>query len=119
MAGYLDELDQAFLTIDIGQGPLDFQIDTGFSGTLVVSEELFDASLASPAGTIEAKLAADQTWTFQRYWLQFDWLGKSVVTRILVGPGRECLVGTELLNPHRLAIDYGKRMVDLVCNPDW
>lgn len=44
MAGYLDELDQAFLTIDIGQGPLVFQIDKGYSGTLVVSEELFDAS---------------------------------------------------------------------------
>jgi hypothetical protein len=54
LAGYLDELDQAFLTIDTGQGALDFQ-----------------------------------------------------------------LVGTALLNPHRLEIDYGKRTVDLISNPDW
>ncbi len=57
MAGYLDELDQAFLTIDTGQGALDFQIDTGFSGALVVGHELFDASRATPSGTIEAALA--------------------------------------------------------------
>jgi predicted aspartyl protease len=119
LVGYLDELDQAFLTIDIGQGPLDFQIDTGFSGTLVVSEELYDASRATPAGTIDAKLAADQIWTFQRYWLEFDWLGKAVLSRILVGPGRECLIGTEFLNPHRLEIDYGQRIVELVSNSDW
>lgn len=44
MAGYLDELDQTFFRIDIGQGLLDFQIDKGYSGTLGVNEELFDAS---------------------------------------------------------------------------
>ena len=58
MEGLVDELDEAFLTIDFGQGPLDFQIDTGFSGTLIVGEELFGPSQATPAGTIEARLAA-------------------------------------------------------------
>ena len=29
MDGFLDELHEAFLTVDLGQGPLDFQIDTG------------------------------------------------------------------------------------------
>ena len=32
--GFLDELLQAFLTLDIDQGPLDFLVDTGFAGTL-------------------------------------------------------------------------------------
>ena len=76
MDGLIDQLNEAFLTIDFGQGPLDFQIDTGFSGTLIVGEELFDASRATPAGTIEARLAADQSWVYQRYRL----------TRMLPGP---------------------------------
>ena len=42
MHGFLDELDQAFLTFPLGNMPLDFQIDTGFSGTLIVGEEFFD-----------------------------------------------------------------------------
>ncbi len=37
MEGFIDELRQGFLTVDIGVGPLDFMIDTGFSGTLVVA----------------------------------------------------------------------------------
>ena len=38
MDGHLDERNQAFLTLDFGQGPLDFEVDTGFAGTLVVDE---------------------------------------------------------------------------------
>jgi len=117
--GLIDQLNEAFLTIDLGQGPLEFQIDTGFSGTLIVGEELFDASRATPAGTIEARLAADQSWIYQRYDVEFDWLGKRTLVRILVGPGTECLVGTQLLDPHRLEIDYGQRSVRLVANPTW
>jgi predicted aspartyl protease len=117
--GLLDDLDEAFLTLDFGQGPLDFQIDTGFSGTLVVGEELFDPSQAKRAGTIEARLAADQTWIYERFDVEFDWLGKRTEVRILVGPGKECLLGTQLLVPHRLDIDYGQRSVRLVPNPKW
>jgi hypothetical protein len=29
MHGFLDELSQAFLTVQLGDTPLDFQIDTG------------------------------------------------------------------------------------------
>ena len=119
MEGFVDDLNEALLTIDFGQGRLDFQVDTGFSGTLIVGEELFDASQATPAGTIEALLAADQSWTYQRYDVQFEWLGQQALVRVLIGPGKECLVGTELLNPHRLTIDYGQRTVRLTPNPDW
>lgn len=119
MEGHLDELNQAFLTIDFGQGPLDFHIDTGFSSTLVIGEELFDRSGATPAGTIEAELAAQQVWIYERFDIQFTWLGQQVLVRALIGPGKECLIGTELLNPHRLEIDFGKRTVQLICNPGW
>lgn len=119
MDGYLDELDQAFLAIDFGQGPRDFQIDTGFTGTFVVGEELFDTSRATPSGTVEAALAAGRTWTFPCYDVQVDWLGQRILVRVLVGPGRDCLIGTVLLNPHRLEIDYGRRTVRLDRNQDW
>ncbi len=52
MHGFLDELDQAFFTFQLGGQPLDFQIDTGFSGTLIVGEELFDPTCGTPVGTM-------------------------------------------------------------------
>ena len=54
--GYLYELDQTFLTLGIRQGPPDFQIDSRFSETLAVGEELFDASRATTAGMIEVRV---------------------------------------------------------------
>ena len=39
---------------------------------------------------------------------------------ILVGPGKECFLGTDLLNPHRLEIDFRTRtvrlMIDMQCS---
>jgi clan AA aspartic protease len=117
--GYLDERNQAFLTLDFGQGPLDFEIDTGFAGTLVVGEELFDSARATPAGYAEADLASEQSYVYPCFFVELPWHGETVLAQVLIGPGTECLIGTELLNPHRLEIDYGKRTVQLQRNPSW
>lgn len=119
MDGFLDELDRACLTLDIGQGPLDFEIDTGFHGTLVIGEELFEAAAAAPVGPVEADLAGDQRCVFDSYQLDFVWLGQPVRVQILVGPGKQCLLGTVLLAPHRLEIDYAQRQVRLVPQHTW
>lgn len=119
MNGFLDELDQAFLTIDYGQGELDFLVDTGFNGSLLIGDALFDPAKAKFVGTIDAELAAGQTCELRRYELSFLWLGRKIRTRILLGADKECLVGTQLLNPHRLMIDYSQRTVSLVSAADW
>lgn len=119
MLGFLDELKQAFLTVDIGQGPLDFQVDTAFIGTLLVGEELFDPSEAIAAGKVQADLAATLEFEFPQYLVAFEWLGQVIEAHILIGPGKECLLGTEFLSPHRLEIDYEARTVKLIPNPNW
>ncbi|MDA1055327.1 MAG: hypothetical protein O3C40_33315 [Planctomycetota bacterium] len=113
MKGFVDELNQPFLTLDFGQGELDFLVDTGFIGTLVVGEELFDASNAASAGYVEAELAAGQLYTFACHFVEFEWFGKMTRIRILLAPGTECLLGSQLLAPNRLEIDYEQRSVTL------
>ena len=54
-----------------------------------------------------------------RYKVIFEWLGQEIETFILIGPGKECLVGTALLSPHRLEIDYEARTARLIPNPTW
>jgi hypothetical protein len=187
--GFLHELDQAFLTPDFGQGPLDFQVDTAFLGTLLVGEDLrfvrdfaqkkwplrgsrecrlqmdnckmhiancppstadgpdqvdsdnsqfavFNLqfpmagtstencrcayltaySKAVEAGTLQANLAAEQSYEFPRYEVV---LGQTIQTFILIGPGKECLLGTALLAPHRLEIDYEAGTVRLIQGASW
>ncbi|HEY2252307.1 MAG TPA: hypothetical protein VGH74_14635 [Planctomycetaceae bacterium] len=119
MLAFLDSNHQAILTFDCGQGPLDFLIDTGFNGSLIIGEDLFDPTHAIPAGAMTADLASDQTFQYETYLIEFEWLGQHLVTRILVGAGKECLVGTALLNPHQLTIDYQNRSVNLVRGMNW
>ena len=113
MKGFVDDLNQPFLTLDFGQGELDFLVDTGFIGTLVVGEELFDTSNTISAGFVEAELAAGQLYTFACHFVEFEWFGKVTRVRILIAPGTERLLGAELLAPNRLEIDYEQRIVTL------
>ena len=119
MLGFLEPNHQAMLTIELDQGPLDFLIDTGFDGTLIIGEELIDTSNLIPLGTIVAELASHQTFSYPRFAICITWFGEDLLTDVLVGPGKECLIGTALLNPHCLVVDYSKRVVELICSPDW
>ena len=119
MHGFLAELDQSFLTFQLGNMPLDFQIDTGFSGTLIVGEELFDPSCGIPAGAMKAELADEHVAMYQTFKVIVKWFDESTQVRVLVGPGKLCLLGTDMLKPHRLEIDYGTRTAQLIRNPAW
>lgn len=114
MDGLLDDQNLAWFTLDLGQGPLDFLIDTGFKGTLIVGEDLFDTAAGTWAGEMEADLAADHTASYQLYFVEINWLGEHALVEILVGPGTECLLGVDLLAPNLLEIDYALRIVRLV-----
>lgn len=119
MDGFVDELNQAFLTVDLGNGPIDFQIDTGFSGAFLIGEEVFDLEHAVETEVVEAVLAADNSQTFQGYELVIQWLAEETLVPILVGPGKDFLIGNAMLNPHRLEIDFGPRTVRLIENGNW
>ncbi len=119
MHGFLDELDQSFLTFPLGGVPLDFQIDTGFSGTLIVGEELFDPSCGTPTGSMKAELADEHVATYDVFVVVVDWFDEPTQVLVLVGPGKLCLLGTDMLKPHRLEIDYGLRTAELTRNPAW
>lgn len=119
MHGFLDELDQAFLTVQLGDTPLDFQIDTGFSGTLIVGDELFDPACGTPVGPMKAELADEHIARYDGYMVVVNWFDEPTLVQVLVGPGKVCLLGTDMLKPHRLEIDYGVRTVELTRNPNW
>ncbi len=118
MHGFLDDRT-AFLTLDFGQGAIDFLVDTGFNGTMIVGAELFDPSRAEPYGSVGAELASEQTFEYPTFIVRFEWMGEMLETLVLVGPGTECLLGAALLEPHRLEIDYGKRTVELIRGEEW
>jgi predicted aspartyl protease len=119
MEGHLDATNVAWLPVELPNGRIDFMIDTGFRGTLIVGEELFDPSQADWAGELQADLAAGQSWMYLTYLVEVLWHSELTRIEVLIGPGTECLIGTDLLHPHRLEIDYHHRSVQLLMNEDW
>ncbi|MBM80546.1 MAG: hypothetical protein CMJ78_08130 [Planctomycetaceae bacterium] len=119
MDGHLDSTNAAWITIELSNGPLDFLIDTGFQGTLIIGEDVFDSGNAEWAGETHADLAAGQSWTYTEYFIEIERFGEPVKVQALVGPGSECLVGTDILAPHNLDIDYRTGKVQLIKSVDW
>ncbi|MEZ6063585.1 MAG: hypothetical protein R3C19_24815 [Planctomycetaceae bacterium] len=120
MRGFLDDNNAAFLTVDFGQGPMHFQIDTGFDGALAVGDGLFDPSKTlGHAGDVIADLAASQVFRYDAWFVEFVWMEEETRTRVLVAPGTDCLIGTALLTPLRLEIDYEQRTVELMRGKSW
>ncbi len=60
-----------------------------------------------------------QSFDNLRHAMSFEWFGEDLLTEVLVGSGKECLIGTALLNPHRLEIDYEHRTVQLLQGKSW
>ncbi len=114
MDGFLDEFSAAYLTVDFGQGPLDFLIDTGFNGALVIGDAFFDPTNAVPAGIVQADLATEDQHAYPTFLVQFPWFGETIQVRVMIGPGTTCLLGVALLVERRLEIDYLARTVRVI-----
>ena len=112
--GFVDEQNQALITIELKQGPLDFIIDTAFFGSMIVGEEVFEKSAAEfDLGASWAVVASGRKERFASFVVQHEWMESIVLSQILIGPGRDCLIGTEFLKEHRLEINYRRQTVIL------
>ena len=93
--GFLDEFSAAYLTVDFGQDPLDFLIDTGFNGHLAVSE-LIVRTLDLELKDIQTGITADgRSSDFDTVDLHVTWHGRTTVVRAQVLD--EPLLGTRML----------------------
>jgi hypothetical protein len=72
-----------------------------------------------PLRTVEAELAAGQICVDPSFVSRSRCLGLDAEIEILVGPDRECLLGTDLLNPQRLEIDFRTRTVRIISDKHW
>gem|GEM_PF-2545731 len=75
-----------------------------------------DASCGTPTGSMKAESADEHFATYDAF---VDWFDEPTQILVLVGPGKLCLLGTDMLKPQRLEIDYGQRTAQLIRNPAW
>jgi clan AA aspartic protease len=88
-------------------------IDTGYTGTLVVSEGAASDLGMRYAGSVRVTLADGSMVVLPRYEAEIEWVGgvRSILASAI--PLGSALVGTKLLDGHRLAIDYAGGSVEV------
>lgn len=90
-------------------------VDTGFNGDLEIPLTLRDLLDARYVARSTSLLAAGQT-VEDVYSVQFPFDGRTVEAYATFVPGKEILIGTHLLQEHRLEIDFKTRVLNLTRN---
>jgi predicted aspartyl protease len=88
-------------------------IDTGFNGDLELPDALRWKVDAQYAGQTKSLLAGGRSIVEESFVIAFDFDGLSQIAEVTFVPGDEILLGTQLLQDHRLTIDFVDRTVRL------
>ena len=88
-------------------------IDTAFNGGLVIPrKQILELGLVKESSA-EAILADGHSVELETFACFFDWFGSSYEMQVVANDGDYPLLGTMLLQGHRLEIDYAARTVEL------
>jgi clan AA aspartic protease len=120
MTGWVDGAGRALIRIRVRhpdfavETPLDAWIDTGFSGELVLSQDLI-ASLGLPFGPeVGGVLADGSVVVLQTYTCVIEWFGTWRSVEVVANQGEFPLLGVGLLLGHQLEVDYRSGTLSLV-----
>jgi predicted aspartyl protease len=119
--GSIDARGRPVVRVDGNDDSLLVVVDTGFNGDLMVTLEAA-RSLGIVVGADETNVELGDGTVARVYEARttIDWLGEQRSVRVLVssawrsgGDDPVGLLGTELLKPHLLLVDFGKDTVEI------
>ncbi len=119
MNGVVDEKLRALIRVPVSP-PKDGErrevvvwIDTAFNGGLVIPRSRIKELGLIQESAAEAILADGQSVELEMYQCFVDWFGDTYETQIAANDSEFPLLGTQLLDGHRLMVDYQARTVEL------
>lgn len=119
MNGFVDEQLRALLRVPVSASldgertSLVVWIDTVFNGGLTIPQKQVAELGLSKQSSAEAILADGRSVELETFACFLDWFGKTYETQIAASEGEYPLLGTMLLDGHRLDINYAAKTVEL------
>lgn len=119
MTGRVDGQLRALLRVPLATsqgGPwhdVEAWVDTAFNGGLALPRSVADGLGLPQEASTDAVLADGRTVTVEMFGGYLDWFGGTYRTQVVAGDAAYPLLGTQLLNGHRLVIDYAAGTVEL------
>ena len=105
--GYLTEsLDALFEINSLENNSILCTIDTGFSGSLLISESFAKSNNFIFVGLEEVELIDGVSAEIEVAIGKINWFEKEIWVRAFISKTDESLIGTELLKDTKLEIDY-------------
>jgi clan AA aspartic protease len=117
--GFVDDRLRALLRVPVSasrdgdRSELLLWIDTAFNGGLVIPRKQIAELGLMKESSAEAILADGNLVELETFACFCDWFGNSYETQIVANDGEYPLLGTMLLDGHRLNIDYEAKTVEL------
>ena len=119
MTGVLDDRLRALLRVPVSASrdgertDLVVWIDTAFNGGLAIPRKKVAELGLLKQSSAEAILADGRLVEVETFACFLDWFGHTYETQIAASDGEYPLLGTMLLDAHRLAVDYATKTVEL------
>ena len=119
MRGFVDDDLRALLQVPVSasrdgdRSVIRVWIDTAFNGGLVIPRRQIAELGLVKGSSAEAILADGNRVELETFGCFFDWFGESHETQVIANNGQYPLLGTMLLDGHRLEIDYDAKTVEL------
>lgn len=119
MKGLVDDGLRALLRVPVSatrdgnRADIVVWIDTAFNGGLAIPRKQVAELGLVQESSAEAILADGRCVELETFACFIDWFGHCYETQITASDGEYALLGTMLLDGHRLDINYGAKTVDL------
>ncbi len=113
MDGYFNENNEPAIGLNVGARQMEFLVDTGFTGSLIIPEELAnDLEITYNLGLEEFHSVTGKAFPARSGSIAINWLGKRVQIPVSTSSEvSEALLGGHMLRDCCLMIDYGRRTV--------
>jgi len=119
VTGFVDDKLRALLRVPVAasrdgnRSDVVVWLDTAFTGGLAIPRKQVAQLGLVKESSAEAILADGRSVDMETYACFLDWFSMTYETQIVASDGEYPLLGTMLLDGHRLEIDYKARIVEL------
>ena len=120
MDGQVDDQLRALIPIQVSATDVDeiheiiAWVDTAFNGSLVIPKTRIDELELTQESSAEAMLADGHKVELETFGCWVEWFGTRYHTQVVMNDSNYALLGTILLDGHRLEIDYTQKSVALL-----
>ena len=113
MDGHFNRNEEPAISLEVGAREIEFLVDTGFTGGLMIPERLAnDLGLKYGGGLEEFYSATGEPIPVSTYLMEINWLGERITIPVATSAKvEEPILGGNMLRDCCLIIDYRRRTV--------